>query len=287
MGASVAVNDSAKQSGGGQSNPMYFQPELLKGKVALVTGGGSGIGFEIAYGLGQVGATVVIASRTEQRLVEAVEKLRASGIDAHFNVLDIRNDVQVEEVVTDVVARFGAIDILVNNAGGQFPVKAELLKPKGWRAVIDLCLNGTFYVTRAVGSRMIDRGQGGKIINITASFLDRGSPGIVHSGAARAAVSQMTRTLAMEWAQFGIQINAIGPQYLSEGARQNLGAGVIDFVPSVTPAKRWARSDELQAWGVILASPMSDYVTGITLNLDGGNWLGQGIIYRGSPVCPE
>jgi NAD(P)-dependent dehydrogenase (short-subunit alcohol dehydrogenase family) len=219
--------------------------------------------------------------------VDAVGLLKSEGIDAHYKVLDIRDDARVAEVVAEVIAEFGGIDVLVNNAGGQFPIKAELLKPKGWRAVIDVCLNGTFYMTQAVGSHMIARGRGGKIINITASFIDRGSPGIVHSGAARAAVSQMTRTLAMEWAQFGIQVNAIGPQYLSEGARANLGTAVANFIPSVTPAGRWARDDELQAWGVIFASPMSDYVTGVTLNLDGGNWLAAGIVYRGSPVCPE
>jgi NAD(P)-dependent dehydrogenase (short-subunit alcohol dehydrogenase family) len=266
---------------------MYFQRGLLKGKVALITGGGTGIGLQIARGLGGVGATVVIASRTESRLADAVERLRAEAIEAHFKILDTRDDTQVEQVVSEVVAEFGAIDVLVNNAGGQFPVKAENLTPKGWRAVIDVCLNGTFYVTRAVGAHMIARGRGGKIVNVSASCIDRGSPGIVHSGAARAAVSHMTRTLAMEWAQFNIQVNAIGPQYLSEGARANLNPAVAEFIPSVTPAGRWATDEEIQSWGVILASPMSHYVTGVTIYLDGGNWLGEGIVYRGSPVCPE
>ncbi len=193
----------------------------------------------------------------------------------------------VDSVVTELIEEFHQVDILVNNAGGQYPQKAEDITPNGWRSVIDVCLNGTFFMNRFVGSQMISRGQGGKILNISASFIDRASPGVVHSGAARAAVSHMTRTLATEWAQYNIQVNALGPQYLSEGAREHLGAEVADFIPSVTPAGRWARDEEIQAWGVILTSPMSDYMTGVTIFLDGGNWLGKGIVYRGSPVCPE
>jgi NAD(P)-dependent dehydrogenase (short-subunit alcohol dehydrogenase family) len=264
-----------------------FREDLLRGKVALVTGGGSGIGLQLARGLGRAGASVVIASRTAEKLQRTAQQLGGEGLKVAWRVLDIRNEGQVEEVVGDLIGETGGIDILVNNAGGQFPQKAEDISPGGWRAVIDVCLNGTFIMSRAVGRHMIKRGAGGKILNVSASCIERGSPGIVHSGAARAAVSHMTRTLAMEWAQFGIQVNAIGPQYLSEGARENLGPGVADFIPSVTPAGRWATDDELQSWAVILSSELTDYVTGITLNLDGGNWLGEGIVYRGSPVCPE
>lgn len=266
---------------------MLFKPDILKGKTALVTGGATGIGLQLARGLAKCGATVVIASRNEKNLAHATKDMRAEGGDAHYRLLNIRQDEMVYAVVSEVIESFGKIDILVNNAGGQFPKKAEEISPRGWRSVVDVCLNGTFYVCSAVGRRMIERGQGGKIVNISASCIDRGSPGIAHSGAARAAVSHLTRTLASEWAQFNIQVNAIGPQYLSEGARDNLGEAVANFIPSVTPAGRWATDDEIQSWGVILASPLSDYVTGTTVYLDGGNWLGEGIVYRGSPVCPE
>ncbi|CAN5364367.1 SDR family oxidoreductase [soil metagenome] len=266
---------------------MLFRPDILQDKVAFVTGGATGIGLQLARGLAMCGSRVIIASRNEANLAKAVEMMGSEGGDAHYRVLDIRQDEIVERVVDEVIRDFGHIDILVNNAGGQFPQKAEHISPKGWRAVIDVCLNGTFYVSRAVGAHMIERGEGGKIVNVSASCIDRGSPGIAHSGAARAAVSHLTRTLATEWAQFGIQVNAIGPQYLSDGARDNLGNAVADFIPTVTPAGRWATDEEIQSWGVVLSSSLSDYVTGSTIYLDGGNWLGPGIVYRGSPVCPE
>lgn len=266
---------------------MLFEKTLLQGQVALVTGGATGIGLQLARGLGLAGAEVVIASRNADNLARAVADMTAEGITAHWRRLDIRDDAQVQATVDEIVRTFGRIDILVNNAGGQFPKKAEEISPRGWRSVVDVCLNGTFYVCSAVGRHMIAQGRGGKIINVSASCIDRGSPGIAHSGAARAAVSHLTRTLATEWAQFGIQVNALGPQYLSQGAAENLGSAVADFIPSVTPAGRWATDGEIQAWGVALASPLFDYVTGTTVYLDGGNWLGEGIVYRGSPVCPE
>ncbi|HEY0311963.1 MAG TPA: SDR family oxidoreductase [Allosphingosinicella sp.] len=266
---------------------MLFRDDLLCGRVALVTGGGSGIGLQLARGIGKVGARVIIAARNEGRLRSAVELLKGEGIDASYELLDIRDDVLVDTVVARIVDKHAGLDILVNNAGGQFPSKAESISPRGWRSVIDVCLNGTFYMCRAVGQHMIDREAGGKILNISASCIERGSPGIAHSGAARAAVSHLTQTLAREWAQFGIQVNALGPQYLSEGAADNLGGAVADFIPSVTPAGRWATDEELQNWGAALVSPLYDYVTGTTLYLDGGNWLGEGIVYRGSSVCPE
>ena len=268
------------------NSPRIFDAQLLAGQVALVTGGGSGIGLELARGIGLAGARVILGSRNEERLGEATAVLRAQGIDASYKTLDIRDEQRIATVVNEILAEEGGIDILVNNAGGQFPKKAEEMSVNGWRSVIDLCLNGTFIMCRAIGPHMIERGRG-KILNVSASCIDRGSPGIAHSGAARAGVSHLTRTLASEWAQFGIQVNALGPQYLSEGAARNLGPEVAAFIPSVTPAGRWAHPEELQSWAVILTSKLSDYVTGVTLYLDGGNWLGEGIVYRGSPVCPE
>jgi NAD(P)-dependent dehydrogenase (short-subunit alcohol dehydrogenase family) len=265
----------------------YFQPDLLAGKVALVTGGGSGIGLEIARGLGAVGARVIIASRTVEKLEHAVAELKAEGADASWRGLNVRDPDEVERVVSEIVADHGGIDILVNNAGGTFSSKAEDLSTNGWKAVIDLNLNGTFFCCRAVGRTMIDRGAGGKIVNITIGTADRSSGGIVHTGASRAGVAHMTRTLAVEWAQFGIQVNGLGPQYLTPGAKEMYGQEVDDFIVSSTPAHRWGRPDELAAWGVILSSPLSDYLTGVCIPLDGGNNAGIGINFRGSPALPE
>jgi citronellol/citronellal dehydrogenase len=264
-----------------------FAPSLLAGKVAVVTGGGSGIGFVIARALGQVGAEVVLAARTKDRLADACDALALEGIAASWRQLDIRDATQVGEVIDDLVTTHGRIDILVNNAGGQFPVKAEQLSPNGWRSVVDLNLNGSFHCTSAVGRHMIADGKGGKILSIVFNTLDRPIPGNVHSAAARAGVMAMTRTLAVEWARFGVQINALGPLFLSEAAQAAYGEHVDEVVTSNTPMGRWASAQELATWAVILASPATDYVTGVTFPLDGGNWLGGGLRWRDTPVLPE
>ena len=264
-----------------------FDARLLEGRVALVTGGASGIGFEMARGVGAVGARVVIASRTVERLGAAVARLRDRGVDASWKQLDVRDPDAVERVVGEVAAEAGGIDILISNAGGTFSKKAEELSPNGWRAVIDLNLNGTFYVCRAVGRHMIERARGGKILNITIGTADRSAGGIVHTGSSRAGVLHMTRTLAVEWARFDIQVNAIGPQYLTPGAKEMYGQEVDDFITGSTPAGRWATGDEIAAWAVVLTSPISDYLTGAFIPLDGGNQVGVGINFRGSGALPE
>jgi NAD(P)-dependent dehydrogenase (short-subunit alcohol dehydrogenase family) len=264
-----------------------FRPGLLAGRTALVTGGASGIGFELARGIGLVGGRVVIASRTVEKMEAAVGRLRALGVDAGWRQLDVRRPDEVGRVVDGIVAESGGIDILVNNAGGTFSKKAEELSPNGWRAVVDLNLNGTFYCCSAVGRHMIARGSGGKILNITIGTADRSAGGIAHTGSSRAGVLHLTRTLAVEWAQFDIQVNAIGPQYLTPGAREMYGQEVDDFITGSTPAGRWATGDELAAWAVVLTSPISDYLTGAMIPLDGGNQVGVGINFRGSGALPE
>ena len=271
-----------------ERNPRsIFSATLLEGRVAFVTGGASGIGLQMARGVGSVGARVVIASRTVERMEDAVAQLRAEGVDASWKQLDVRDPEAVERIVGEVVAEQGGIDILVSNAGGTFSKKAEELSPNGWRAVIDLNLNGTFYVNRAVGRHMIERGAGGKILNITIGSADRSAGGIVHTGSSRAGVLHMTRTLAVEWARFDIQVNAIGPQYLTPGAKEMYGQEVDDFITGSTPARRWATADEIAAWAVVLTSPISDYLTGAFIPLDGGNQVGVGINFRGSAALPE
>jgi NAD(P)-dependent dehydrogenase (short-subunit alcohol dehydrogenase family) len=267
--------------------PPYFAPDLLAGRLALVTGGASGIGFEMARGLAQAGARVVLASRTREKLERATDELRLDGLDATWRQLNVRDVDEVERVVGAVTEELGAIDILVNNAGGTFPTRAEEISPNGWRALVDLNLNGTFYCCRAVGRRMIERGQGGKIVNIVIGTWDRSAAGIIGTGSSRAGVAHLTRSLAVEWARFGIQVNALAPQYLTPGAKDMYGSEVDDFITSATPAGRWARPDEVGAWAVILAGPMSDYVTGASIPLDGGNSVGVGINFRGSAVLPE
>lgn len=264
-----------------------FSLDLLAGKVALVTGGGSGIGLVAARSLGQTGAEVVLAARDGDRLAAAADSLSADGIKASYKLVNIRDAERVDEMVEEVVTEYGGVDILVNSAGGQFPVKAEELSVNGWRAVVDLNLNGTYYVTSAVGRRMIGRGRGGKVLSIVFNTQEQPIPGNVHSAAARAGVMQMTRTLAVEWARFGITLNGLGPLYLSEAAEAAYGEHVDAVVTDRTPLGRWATAQEMGAWTVVLCSPISDYVTGQMVPLDGGNGLAGGLAWRGTPVLPE
>ncbi|MGH3447505.1 MAG: SDR family oxidoreductase [Nocardioidaceae bacterium] len=264
-----------------------FSPDLLTGKVALITGGGTGIGLSIARALGQTGAEVVLAARTGERLEAAAEALTAQGIKASWKTLNIRDADQVSTVVDEVWVEHDGIDILVNSAGGQFPVKAEDLSPNGWHSVIDLNLNGTYYVTSAVGKQMVASGNGGKVLSVVFNTQEHPIPGNVHSAAARAGVMQMSRTLAVEWAQFGVSVNALGPLYLSEAAQAAYGEHVDAVVTDRTPMRRWATDAELGAWAVMLCSPAADYVTGMMVPLDGGNRLSGGLSWRGTPVLPE
>src|SRR5699024_7783695 len=206
MSETTTGADHAGDPPAGPDMGQVFRGDLLSGQVALVTGGGTGIGLTIARSLGQSGAEVVLAARTAERLDTAAEQLGAEGVKATWKRMDIRDADQVESVVGEIWDEHGGIDIAVNNAGGQFPVKAEELSVNGWRAVVDLNLNGTFYVTSAVGRRMIDAGRGGRLLSVVFNTQEHPIPGNVHSAAARAGVMQMTRTLAVEWAPFGITV---------------------------------------------------------------------------------
>jgi NAD(P)-dependent dehydrogenase (short-subunit alcohol dehydrogenase family) len=283
----MAIDETYAGQGKTMNAKDFFVGNLLLGKTALVTGGGSGIGQAIAAGLGQVGANIVIASRSEQKLDAAVTAMKAQGISASYEIVDVRDSAAVTEMVARLDEANGGIDILVNNAGGTFPKKSEELSANGWRAVVDVNLNGTFNCCSAVGRGMIARKRGGKIVNIVIGTVGGASGGIVHTGASRAGVAHMTRTLALEWARFNIQVNAIGPQYLTDGAREMYGSAVDEFILARTPAGRWAHSHELGAVAVVLSSPISDYITGVTIPVDGGNWIGQGIDFRDSAVLPE
>ena len=160
-----------------------FDPHLLKDQVAVITGGGTGIGLAIAKRLGALGARIAIASRNAQNLEDGCAALREAGVDALAVQLDVRKPEQVDEMVERTVKHFGGLDILVNNAAGNFICRAEDLSPNGWNAVIGIVLNGTFYCSRAVGRHMIARGQGGSIVSILANYVWTGSAGTIHSAA--------------------------------------------------------------------------------------------------------
>ena len=250
-----------------------FRSDLLKGQNIIVTGGGSGIGLEIVRECHRLGARLAIGARKVERLEATHAEITAAGGDIYASALDIRDPDAVDKWVSEVAERWGGrIDVLVNNAGGQFPSPAAAIKPKGWRAVIDTNLNGTWFVSQAVGQRMIKANQG-KIINIVANMW-RGFPGMAHTGAARAGVVNLTKTLALEWAKHNILVNAVAPGVIRSSGLDTypdfVRESIETEVPKHIPLKRLGTMDDV-VWSVaFLASKAGDYMTGETICVDGG-----------------
>ncbi|MFL5826938.1 MAG: SDR family oxidoreductase [Thermoleophilaceae bacterium] len=251
-----------------------FRPGLLDDQTVLVTGGGTGLGRATAVELAALGAHVVIAGRRQEPLDETVALCEGGRCEAI--ACDIREEDQVDTLVDRVLERRGRIDTLVNNAGGQYMTPAEDISPKGFRTVVRLNLEGTWLMTHAVASKaMIPGERGGKIVNVTLS-PHHGLPGMAHSSAARAAVENMTRVLSIEWARFGIRLNAIATGHFETDAIQKYPEPVRAGVARTVPLQRLGRPEE-QAWLVaFLASPAGDYYSGSIITIDGArdNWFG-------------
>ena len=252
-----------------------FRPDILKGTVALVTGGGSGIGTAVARELALLGAQVVIASRKADRIATAARGLSTElGQTVHGFAADIRDREAVDELIKSTLERCGRIDILINNGGGQFFSPAQFITPNGWDAVVATNLTGTWNLTQAVANHwMIDNG-GGRIINITMN-TNRGFPGMAHSVAARAGIEGLSRTLAIEWAFANIQVNCVQPGVIASSGLRNYpdAENMVRSAQQQIPAKRLGTVDEI-AWAVAwLASPAGRYVTGQTITVDGGRSL--------------
>jgi citronellol/citronellal dehydrogenase len=249
-----------------------FAPAIFEGRVCVITGGGSGIGLATARELARLGASVAICGRTQQKLDDASAELRAITPNAHAIACDIREPAQVEAMVKGVLARFGKIDVLVNNAGGQFPSPAQHISPNGFLAVIKNNLVGTFHVTREVANQWMINNGGGRIVNVIANIY-RGFPGMVHTGAARAGVENMTMTLAVEWAQFGILVNAVAPGIIASSGTKQYPPELLERGVRETPLKRVGTVEEVAASIIFLAGPGAQFITGATLRLDGGQAL--------------
>jgi citronellol/citronellal dehydrogenase len=252
-----------------------FAPGIFRDRVAIVTGGGSGIGLATAIELVRLGARVAICGRTEAKLEAAKDEIAvASGRqDAVLGIrCDIREPEQVEAMVRDVIEVLGRIDVLVNNAGGQFPAPAQHISPNGFLAVVKNNLVGTFHVCREVANRWMIPQQGGRIINVIANIY-RGFPGMAHTGAARAGVENLTMSLAVEWSQFGILINAVAPGIIRSSGTAQYPPQLLERAITQVPLKRAGTVEETAAAIVFLASPAAQYITGATLRLDGGQAL--------------
>ncbi len=253
--------------------PTIFRPGLFEGHVAIVTGGGSGIGFAIARTLGELGAKVSISGRKLDKLDAAKKELTARGIaGVHVSTCDIREVEQIASYVASVRSELGEPTILINNAGGQFPTAAETLSPRGWEAVVRNNLNGTFFVTREVATQVMIPKKRGRIVNVIAN-IRRGFPGMVHTGAARAGVENMTKTLAVEWAQYNIQLNAVAPGIIRTTGVDQYPPELVEMSRKRTPMKRLGTPEEVAELCAYLASDAASFVTGETWYIDGGAHL--------------
>ena len=259
----------------------------LAGRVALITGGGTGLGLETARTLARRGAAVVLASRGEDHLFSGRASLEAGGAGVATRVCDVRDVHAVRRLIKFVEDEFGGVDIVVNNAAGNFVRPAEELPEKAFANVVDIVLNGTFYCSRAAGRSMIARRRPGVILNVVATYAWMGGPGTIHSACAKAGVLAMTRTLAVEWARHGIRVVAVAPgPFDSEGAADRLWPSehLEDRVRRAIPLKRFASREEVAEACGWLVSDAASYVTGECLTMDGGAWLGRGILGDDEPI---
>ncbi len=253
----------------------------FSGQVAIVTGGGTGLGRAMALEYARLGAKLVLASRSREHLEPTVAEIQKAGGEALAVPTDVRDPSQVDRKIQETKKKFGGVDILVNNAAGNFICKAEELSPNGWRAVVDIVLNGTFFCTRAAGLEMIAQKRGGKILSVLATYAWTGGPGTVHSAAAKAGVLALTRTLAVEWAPHKIRVNAIAPgPVATEGASSKLWGNpeAERKLLSKIPVGRIGTPQEIAHAAAFLVSPCAEYINGEALTMDGGEWLGKGFL---------
>ena len=258
-----------------------FRDGLFNGEVALVSGGGSGLGRAIAVQFASLGARVAICGRRIERLEETAEMIRKNGGTVSTHAMSIRDPEAVAQLVTDVADTHGRIDHLVNNAGGQFPQAAIDFSVKGWNAVIDTNLNGSWYMMQSVARHWRDQQAQGTITNIVAVIV-RGMPGVAHTCAARAGVIHLSKTLATEWAPLGIRINCVAPGAIATGGMEVYSEEARRELPRSNLMQRFGSAQDVADAVPYLAAPSGRFITGEVLTVDGGNqiWGDQWTIPR-------
>ena len=253
-----------------------FESGLLKGKSIIITGGGTGLGKSMATRFAELGADLVITSRRKNVIDETAEALRKYGGKVLAVACDVRDPDQVQNMVDHTVNEFGKIDVLLNNAAGNFISPTENLSPNGFKTVVDIVLNGTFNCTQAAGKVMREN-KGGVILNIVTTYAWTGSGYVVPSACAKAGVLAMTRSLAVEWAKYGIRTVAIAPgPFPTEGAWSRLappGLGIKKKMINRIPLKRVGEHHELANLASYLVSDQAGYINGEVVTIDGGEWL--------------
>jgi citronellol/citronellal dehydrogenase len=261
----------------GEGPSEIFAEGLLSGQVALVTGGGTGLGLATAIELARCGAVVAICGRRQEVLEAADGQVAAAAPTGSGGWLvgDVREAAEAERLVREVLARHGGLDVLVNNAGGQFFSAAELIAEKGWRAVWRLNVGGTLNMSEAAFAQAFAPAGGGRIVNVTLS-PHHGMPGMAHSGAARAAVEALTRELAARWSAAGVLVTAVAAGHFDTEVLAKYPAGMREGAARTVPLQRLGTATE-HAWLVaLLASPLGAAFNGSTVTLDGArdNWFG-------------
>ncbi len=250
-------------------------PGTYADQVVIVTGGGTGLGKSIATEFARLGAAVAILSRNEEHRAAGVAAVEAAGGTAWATHCDIRDDSSIGAAFDSVEEHLGPIDVLINNAAGNFPVPAEDMSPNAWRTVVDIVLNGTYLCCRDLARRLIPVERGGAIVNVGASYAWTGGPGFAHSAAAKAGVKNLTETLAVEWAPYGIRVNGLVPGLMpheDEVAAIAAVPGKYEGQDSRVPAGRVGFPRELAWAATYLCSPYATYISGHSLVVDGANW---------------
>jgi NAD(P)-dependent dehydrogenase (short-subunit alcohol dehydrogenase family) len=293
-----------------------YQSDLLKGRVVLITGGGTGLGRAMALRFAELGARVFITGRREEPLKQTVNDINAlvgttlgspSGVSteggaspaprtvrprAAYATCDVRDFAAVDTMAACARRELGEVDTLVNNAAGNFLARTEKLTPNAFQAVVGIVLNGTFNCTQAQAQRWIATGRPGTVLNIVTTYASCGSGSafVVPSACAKAGVLAMTRSLAVEWARHKIRLNAIAPgPFPTEGAWSRLlpSKEIEERMLAAHPMKRWGRHDELANLAVYLISPQSEYVNGECVTIDGGQWLRGAGEFNDAVEIPE
>jgi peroxisomal 2,4-dienoyl-CoA reductase len=259
-----------------------FADNLLTGRIAFVTGGGTGITGGVARALAEAGARVALVSRKREHLEPAAERISAQGGEAIAVAADVRSYEEVERAVAATVAQWGRLDIVVNGAAGNFLARAEELSPNGFGTVVDIDLKGTFNVCRAAFAELQKRG--GCVLNISATLQYLGTPMQAHAAAAKAGVDSLTRTLAVEWGGYGVRVNAVAPGPIedTEGMKRLLLPALKDKLRHRIPLRRFGRVRDIEHAAVFLCSDAASFVNGAILVVDGGQWLAANRLLEGS-----